>query len=160
MSTPSKPPNWVTLTEGESVLWSGHPSVYSIGPYAAVGTLVALAGVGLAFVDLVPSGLWWGPLVPIALGIALIVYAYLVRNSITYVITDEELYKKTGLLSRHVTKVRVEKVRNISTHQSFVQRFTSRGTVIIETATGGGIQFDYIDDLDGVSGILTSALDR
>jgi len=160
MSNSSNVPKWVHLGETETVRWTGHPSLYSIGSYALLGGLLILVGVGVAVAEVLPSDLWWGAVVPVVLGVGLMIYASLVRKSVTYVVTDEEIYKKTGLLSRHVSRVPVDKVRNVSTHQSLAQRFSSRGTVVIRTTTDDGMTFDHVENLEDVSKVLLETTDR
>lgn len=152
-------PGWVTLTEGEEVLWDEHPSLL---PY--VTTLISeilLVLVGLAIIVAGGIGALIGlsldiqvPVLAISLSTAiallLIVFGGLgiVSTMITwwstrYVITTDELYKKTGIVSRNVQNTRIGQVQNTSFDQSWLGRLASYGNVYISTAGTGGTEITF-----------------
>lgn len=133
--------DWLHLTEGERVRWTGRPSRYTIA--AALGFALVLAVIGIVLTGwLVPvtaeSGLpgWLGylPLVLTAAGLLSAVATYLNWVRLLYVITDDEIYVKHGLVSRDVTQVPLRRVQNTAYTQSVLQRMLSYGTVEIFTA--------------------------
>lgn len=129
-------PSWVTLTENEQLLWSGHPSVWTIGRWLGIGIL--LLAVGIVGVVLLTDLLRLLSLVPIVIGLLLVVVQTIrKRQQIRYVITSEEVYKKTGLLSRDVTNFRIDRIQNTSYTQSFPERLLTYGTIRIEMAGTG-----------------------
>jgi len=119
--------DWLTLDDNEEVLWSGEPRMVSIAPAIIIGI----------------------PLIPL-LGFGLIIMAgaYLSVKNTDFVVTNEGLYKKTGVLSRSVQKIGFEKVQNISFSQGILGNYFGYGNVEISTAGGSGVEmrFNGIDD--------------
>lgn len=155
-------PDWVTLTDDEEVVWSGAPSLHKITPQIAVGALISLAGLLLNV--FLPSDVPFRGaaylLVPI--GMLVVGVAYVRHQSVRYVVTTNEVYKKTGLLSRRVTTLRLDRVQNTTFTQSLGQRLLSYGDLYIETAGTGGTEmvFKSVREPQRVSSLLTEQLDR
>ena len=118
--------DWLTLDENEEVLWSREPMMVSIAPAVIIGVPLAIFGIG----------------------ILIIAVAYLNIKNTDFVVTDEGLYKKTGVLSRSVQKIGFEKIQNISFSQGIVGNYFGYGNVEISTAGGEGVEmrFSGIDD--------------
>lgn len=112
---------WLTLDEGETVEWTGQPHEYSLVPAVVIG-------VPLAFV---------------LIGFVIIGWAYLVRENTVYVITDEALYVKRGVVSRDVQRIGYEKVQNTSYSQDFFGKQFGYGHVEISTAGGSGVEMRF-----------------
>lgn len=159
--------DWLHLTEGETVRWTGRPSGYTIA--MALGTALALALVGIvltAWLGSVVSGgdapAWIGylPLVLTVVGVGWAVITYLDWVRLLYVITDEEIYVKHGLVSRDVTQVRLSRVQNTAYSQSVLERFLSYGDVEVFTAgtSTEDIVFESVPDPVRVKEILTTLL--
>jgi uncharacterized membrane protein YdbT with pleckstrin-like domain len=161
-----EPPGWVTLTEGEEVVWSGHPSlVTETGSILLGAVLVALgAAVGSApgpvaeipaRVSLVGAGV-------AVLGALVVGGAYVRTRARAYVLTTEEAYAKRGLVSRTVRNVRLDRVQNTGFSQSFLQRLVGVGSVHLDTAGTGGTEFvlSAVPDPQYVNGLVTEQLDR
>ncbi|RXK50052.1 PH domain-containing protein [Halorientalis pallida] len=113
--------DWLTLDDGEQVQWSGKPHVYSIVPALIVGLPLAL----------------------FLIGIPIVVGAYLNRENTVYLLTNEALYRKSGILSRDVQKIEFEKVQNISYSQGALGNYFGYGTVDISTAGGTGVEMQF-----------------
>lgn len=113
--------DWVTFDEDETILWSGEPHFYSIGPALVVGVPLSLLLIGI----------------PIVLG------AYLNRENTVYLLTTEGLYHKRGILSRDVQKIGFEKVQNISFTQGPLGNYVGYGNVDISTAGGSGVEMQF-----------------
>ena len=111
--------DWVSLDSNEKALWSGEPIFKSIYPALAIG------------IPLIPA---------FGLGLVVIVGAYLTMKNTDFVVTNEGLYKKTGVLSRNVQKIGFEKVQNISFSQGVFGKYFGYGNVEISTAGGSGIE--------------------
>jgi len=141
------PPDWVTMTDGEEVVWAGPPS---LRPYA-VETVVPVAFVlgGLAvllvptgavpFLDALPAG------VPglaklgtaglfVAIGLLAAVGELLRWYSHHYLVTTKEVYHKRGIVSRDVTNLPLDRVENTTFTQSPLGRLLSYGDVHVATA--------------------------
>lgn len=113
--------DWLTLDEGETVEWTGQPHEYSLVPALVIGV----------------------PLAIILIGVVIIVWAYLARENTDYVITDEALYVKRGVVSRDVQRIGYEKVQNTSYSQDFFGTQFGYGHVEISTAGGSGVEMRF-----------------
>jgi uncharacterized membrane protein YdbT with pleckstrin-like domain len=130
----------VDLVAGEHVVFSGHPSWRSIlGFYLKGLVLAALVGAIGAFALSVGAG------VGIGVGVfALVVLAGLLKRiGTTYTITSQRLEIRRGLLSRHVQEARLERVQNLDTSQSLLERALRVGTVDFDTAGAGDADFAF-----------------
>lgn len=153
-------PSWVTLTEGEELVWSGHPSLLSVGGSFVVGLIFIVIGIGVAiFFEGVIRLL---SLIPIGLGLFMIVVTYINYLSVQYVLTSEEVYKKTGILSRNVVNIRLDRIQNTSYSQSLPERFMTYGSIQIDTAGTGGtdIRLADVPNPEHVNGLITEHLDN
>ena len=122
--------DWLTLDDGERVLWSGQPHFYSIVPALVVGI----------------------PLSLVLIGIPLVVGTYLNRKNTHYVLTTDALYQKRGVFSRSVRKIAFEKIQNTSYSQGALGKHFGYGNIDISTAGGSGVemQFGSVPDPKGV----------
>lgn len=152
-------PDWVELTEGEAIVWRGHPSKYLLAGSAAVA--VVLVAVGIAVMALLSFPLAWAGPVLVLVGALLVLAGYLRLRSVQYVITDEEVYVKRGMLSRQVTNVRLDRVQNTGFEQSILQRLLSYGTVRVDTAGSGGTEvvLRSVPNPERVNSLLTERLE-
>lgn len=133
--------DWLQLTDGEEVRWLGRPSRYTIALSIVGGVLLVIAGIALTYwlQPVTVSGgtqnvLGFLPLLITLLGIAWIAYTYLDWLRLLYVITDEEIYVKYGLVSRDVTQVPIDRIQNTSYQQSVLERALKYGDIHIYTA--------------------------
>lgn len=153
-------PDWVTLTEGEEVLWEGHPSLRLITPAVIVGLVLAFGGIALTLFLTDPL-FRWVPLLAVPIGLAIIAWSYISLVSTHYVLTDEEVYRKTGLVNRSVAQIRLDRVQNTTCSQSIVERLFSYGDITIYTAGSDtmDITLDDVPRPNEVNRRLTEALD-
>src|SRR5699024_2107438 len=114
-------PGWVTLTEGETVLWDGHPSFRLIAPTVVFGLVIALAGIALTVVITDPT-IRWLFLIGIPIGIAIIAWAYFSLVSTRYILTSEEGYRKHGIGNRNVAHIRLNCSQSTTYSQSATKR--------------------------------------
>ena len=112
---------WLTLDEGEDVLWASTPHKSS---------LVSALLVGL-------------PLSLVLIGIPIIVAAYLSFTNTNYVVTTRGLYRKRGILSRDVKQIGFDKVQNISYSQGAIGSRLGYGSVEISTAGSSGVELTF-----------------
>jgi uncharacterized membrane protein YdbT with pleckstrin-like domain len=113
--------DWLTLDEGEEVIWTGQPHVYSLVPALIVGI----------------------PLSLLLIGIPIVVGAYLGRENTVYLLTNEGLYQKSGILSRDVQKIEFEKVQNTAFSQGPLGNAVGYGNVDISTAGGDSVEMRF-----------------
>ena len=150
------------LAAGEHEVFEGHPSwratlaFYIKGLLGTVVLVAAYAGVSNLFGDgaetsmLVVAGL-----VLLAL---VVVGGYVWRMATTYTITNRRLHIKRGIVARRTQEARLERVQNVNTSQSVIERLLQVGTVDFDTAGTDehGFKFDGVADPTGV----VQAVDR
>ncbi len=141
---------------GEEVIYSGHPSWRSIKAFYASGLAIGLV-VGI---------LWWLILSPLG---AVFVFAVIAAGTIgigllkriftVYTITSDRLSIQRGGLSKRVEQTRIDRVQNVSTSQSAVDRLFKVGTVDFDTAgaDGNDLRFVGVDDPPAVAAAVDKA---
>ncbi|WP_049915301.1 PH domain-containing protein [Natrialba taiwanensis] len=159
--------DWLHLMEDENVQWSGRPSRFTI-LFAIVGGLLFVLGgiVGTLMLLSVLDGqelpVWVGflPLVLAVVGVVIVGKTYLEWIRLLYVITDEEIYVKHGLISRDVTQIRLDRVQNTSFDQTILERMLSFGDVRIYTAgtSTEDLTFRDVPDPEQIKSTLTQLL--
>lgn len=156
----SDAPSWVTLTEGEQLVWSGHPSLRSVGGTFVIGLIVLAVGIGVGILS--EGIIQILSLVPIGLGLFIVGVTYINYRSVQYILTAEEVYKKTGIISRSVVNIRLDRIQNTSYTQSFPERFLGYGHIQIDTAGTGGSDLTLADvpNPERVNGLITEHLDN
>ncbi|HYF27668.1 MAG TPA: PH domain-containing protein [Baekduia sp.] len=129
------------LHAGERVVFEGHPSWRGILSFYVKGMAVALAlGVVVGLVAGAPEGVLAGAVVfGLVVGVGL-----LKRIGTRYVITTERLHIRRGILSRATQETRIERVQNVNTRQSVVERVLQVGTVDFDTAGTDDSEFRFV----------------
>jgi uncharacterized membrane protein YdbT with pleckstrin-like domain len=128
------------LHPGESIIYEGHPSWRSILGYYIRGFLIALV-IGAIGYALDGTGL--------GLGFWLLVFAivlvagFIRRFATVYTITSQRLRIKHGIIARHVQQTDIERVQNVNTNQSVIDRMLQVGTVDFDTAGTGDSDFKF-----------------
>ena len=128
------------LHPGESIIYEGHPSWRSILGYYIRGFLIALV-IGAIGYALDGTGL--------GLGFWLLVFAmvlvagFIRRFATVYTITSQRLRIKHGIIARHVQQTDIERVQNVNTNQSVIERMLQVGTVDFDTAGTGDSDFKF-----------------
>lgn len=103
--------------------------------------MLAVAVVGVVVLLLTSTGLGVGVL---AAGIALLVLAGFVKRMATvYTITNQRLRIKRGILAKKVQQTRIDRVQNVNTDQSVVERLLRVGTVDFDTAGTDDSDFTF-----------------
>ena len=143
------------LHPGENIIYEGHPSWRSILGYYIKGLAGALA---LAVVGYLLDGIGLG-VGFLLLVIALVLIAGFIRRFATvYTITTQRLRIKHGIIARHVQQTDIERVQNVNTNQSVLERMLQVGTVDFDTAGTGDSDFKFagVEDPEEV----VAAVDR
>jgi membrane protein YdbS with pleckstrin-like domain len=81
----------------------------------------------------------WAAAVVGALGLLLLLGAWIRRRSTEIVVTDRRVIYKRGLLSRHTVEMNVSKIETVDVEQGLAGRIWSYGTVVIR-GTGSGFE--------------------
>lgn len=157
--------DWIHVTDEDQIQWLGRPSRYTIAVSLVVAAVLAAGGVALSYgalpiVERRGLPLWVG-LIPLSLtlvGISSGLRTYLSWVRHLYVITDEEIYVRDGLLSREITQVPLERVQNASFDQSLLERLLSFGNVHIFTAGSSteDLTFESVPNPQDVAETLTN----
>jgi len=87
----------------------------------------------------------WGLVAAVVIvGAALLVLGGLVKRIATiYTITNQRLRIKRGILSKKVQQTRIDRVQNVNTDQSVIERLLRVGTVDFDTAGTDDSDFTF-----------------
>ena len=135
------------LEPGEQIIFEGHPSWRSIlGFYVKGIGLVILAGAATAGItratgDEVDEGLVAA--VSLVLLALVLVAGYLKRLFTTYTISNHRLHIRRGIVARKEQQTQINRVQNVNTNQSVLERVLQVGTVDFDTAAGDDYQFAF-----------------
>lgn len=128
------------LHPNEQIIYEGHPSWRSILGYyleGLVGAVVAGA------IGLLLDGIGLG------IGVFLLIFAlvllagFIKRFATVYTITTQRLRIKRGIIARHVQQTDIDRVQNVNTNQSVLERVLQVGTVDFDTAGTGDSDFKF-----------------
>jgi len=143
------------LHPGERIVFEGHPSWRSALTFHVMGFTAAVAAGVLAGVL---AGTTVGVVVVLAaLGIVLAI-AWLQRAATHYVVTDQRLRIRRGILSKRVQQTHIERVQNVNTDQSLLERMLRIGTVDFDTAGTEDSDFTFRGIADPAA--VVAAVDR
>jgi uncharacterized membrane protein YdbT with pleckstrin-like domain len=128
------------LESGEHLIFEGHPSWRSILGFYLRGLVVAALCGAIAYlaVDL-------GVAVLVALVVIVIAFVagYVKRLFTTYTITNHRLHIRRGIVARAEQQTQINRVQNVNTHQSVLQRMLVIGNVNFDTAAGDDYDFEF-----------------
>lgn len=128
------------LHSGESAYFSGHPSWRGSFAFHAGGVAASILVGALIFVI-------GSPLIGIAVAVVgtviTILFSMVQRMATTFTITDERLIIERGLLSKRMQQTRIERVQNVNTSQSVLERMLNVGVVDFDTAGSGDSDFSF-----------------
>jgi uncharacterized membrane protein YdbT with pleckstrin-like domain len=154
----------VDLAPDEREIYSGHPSPLSILTFYAKGLLVVVlagaiaAGVSAVAKDGVKTS-WVAAAVVVVLAVTLVA-GVLKRIATTYTITTRRLHVRRGILSRREEETRVDRMTNVTTSQSALERILRIGTVNFDTASNEPtdlFQFAGVADPHGIVSAVSEA---
>jgi uncharacterized membrane protein YdbT with pleckstrin-like domain len=95
----------------------------------------------------------------VAVGFAIVVLVgFIKRVSTVYTITNQRLRIKRGILSKRIQQTRIDRVQNVNTDQSVVDRMLRVGTVDFDTAGTDDSDFTFVG-VSNPSGVV-QAVDR
>ena len=143
------------LHPGEEIVFEGHPSWRGVLSFYLKGLAVAVA-VGAIVFFAVDPGPGIGAFV-VVMAVAILV-GLVKRMATRYAITTERLNIRTGILSKHVQQTHIDRVQNVNTEQTFVDRILRVGSVDFDTAGTDDSDFTF-RGVSNPSGIV-AAVDR
>jgi uncharacterized membrane protein YdbT with pleckstrin-like domain len=131
----------------EQVFFHGHPSWRAILDFYAKGiAAAAVAGIAAGLVTAIVSGhvqVGWIVAVVLVCFLAVLLVGAVKRARTTYTITNERLTIDQGLMSRNVQETRLERIQNVNSRQSLLERLLRVGTVDFDTAAGAEYDFAF-----------------
>ncbi|WP_028058601.1 PH domain-containing protein [Candidatus Solirubrobacter pratensis] len=143
------------LHPGEDVVFEGHPSWRAVLSFYITGTVaVVVIAVIVALVVSVVAGV----LAAIVLFALTVAVGLVKRMSTTYMVTSQRLYIRRGIFSKAEQQTRIDRVQNVNTRQSLLQRVLSVGTVDFDTAGTDDSEFRFVGIAD--PGRVVGAVDR
>ncbi len=134
------PPVTINLSDGETIIFQGHPSWRAILGFYLKGLVIAIV-LGI-IAKLVGSTADVFIVVIVVLAVTVLV-GFLKRWATTYTITTRRLNIKRGIISREIQETRLERVQDVNYSQSVYQRLMQIGDVDFNTAASGG-DYDFI----------------
>jgi membrane protein YdbS with pleckstrin-like domain len=130
----------VNLSDGEQIIFQGHPSWRAILGFYLKGLVIAIV-LGI-IAKLASSTTTVFVVVLVVLALTLLV-GFVKRWATTYTITTRRLNIKRGIVSREIQETRLERVQNVNYSQSVYQRLMQIGDVDFDTAASGDYDFIF-----------------
>jgi uncharacterized membrane protein YdbT with pleckstrin-like domain len=129
----------------EELFFHGHPSWRSMPGFHLKGLLLSvLIGAIAGLLSSIASGkvqVVWVVVAVLAVFVAVAATGLVRRLRTTYTITNHRLTIQTGLVSRELHETRLERIQNVNSQQSMLERLLGVGTVDFDTA--GSASFDF-----------------
>jgi uncharacterized membrane protein YdbT with pleckstrin-like domain len=129
------------LHPGEVIVFEGHPSWRAVLSFYITGFIGAVV---IAVIVALVASVALGVAVGVVLMALVIVVGLIKRWATDYMVSNQRLYIRRGILSKHVQQTRVDRVQNVNTNQSVVQRMLRVGTVDFDTAGTDDSDFRFV----------------
>jgi uncharacterized membrane protein YdbT with pleckstrin-like domain len=129
------------LHPGEEMVFDGHPSWRAVLSFYITGVIIVAVIVAVA--ALASGAVLAIVLGAVALGVMILV-GLVKRQATRYVITSERLHIRHGILAKKTQETRIQRVQNVNTEQSFIQRVLQVGTVDFDTAGTDDSEFRFV----------------
>lgn len=103
---------------------------------------------------------WMSSWLRLSLGIVTLgVLPFLFTYSNRYVVTDERVLKKTGLLRTNTEEYRIDDIQQLTTGQRIVEKLLGVGNIQFKTAaTGSSIKFLGMKDQDEIANTIRNQM--
>jgi uncharacterized membrane protein YdbT with pleckstrin-like domain len=125
------------LTEGEEILRQFRPHWKVLLP--AIGWAMLLAALaGLATAVLSFDWVWWSAGLAVVLWLGLSIRALVDWYATNYVLTNERIVVRRGLIARSGTEIPLENITNVLFSQRVIERLLGYGDVTVESAGSQG----------------------
>lgn len=146
------------LRDGEQLIWEGRPTWRAmLSFYIKWGILALLPAVVVAILNGVfdtSISQSLAILATIILLVAVVAIGWLLRIGTYYLITDHRIMIRRGILSRRERSASLDRVQNVNTSQTFIERMLNTGRVDFDTAgsdtSDADLTFVGIDDPHGL----------
>ncbi|MFO7793445.1 MAG: PH domain-containing protein [Candidatus Nanohaloarchaea archaeon] len=162
--------DWFDLYENERVEWWSHPALLLYLPKLVPSS--ALLILGLAGIVTGYPGFDYSRVLYLlaSLGVTgYILYILLEWRSVYYVVTDQRVIRKDGIIGEEIDTVNFSRVTNVKTDISIIERFLSLlvpdediGDLFIHTADDhrGDIKFVNVDGMSKAKEMIQSNLSQ
>jgi uncharacterized membrane protein YdbT with pleckstrin-like domain len=129
------------LHPGERIVFEGHPSWRALLSFYL--SAIAAAIVVAVVVALVAS-IVVGVLLGVVLIAAVVVVGLVRRMATVYLVTSQRLSIRRGVFSKRVQQTRIDRVQNVNTQQSLIDRVLRVGTIDFDTAGTDDSEFRFV----------------
>ena len=104
-----------------------------------------VVGCVVALVTAISDEIKWGLVAAVIVGgaVLVVVIGFVRRIATVYTITNQRLRIKRGILSKRVQQTRIDRVQNVNTEQSVMDRLVRVGTVDFDTAGTDDSDFTF-----------------
>jgi uncharacterized membrane protein YdbT with pleckstrin-like domain len=146
----------VDLHPGEDVVYEGHPTWRALLAFYLGGLLLAaVIGVVVALAASVALGVLCG----VVCALLVLVVGFVRRIGTTYMVSNQRLYIRRGILAKRVQQTRIDRVQNVNTNQRILERVLRFGTVDFDTAGTDDSDFRFVGiaNPDGVVAAIDTA---
>ncbi len=135
------------LIEGETLVWKGRPSWRSMVSFYikwGIPSLIPLVVIVLVreFTDQ-DWPIWVGIVITLILLVLVALIAWFTRLDQQFTVTSHRLIIRHGILSRREQSAHIDRVQNVSTRQTFVDRLLKVGSVDFDTAGTDDYEFIF-----------------
>jgi uncharacterized membrane protein YdbT with pleckstrin-like domain len=128
---------------GETVLYEAHPSMFRNHPFwFIIMVLLCLVGFAIPFLPIKTSGTTKlvEIAVPMVIGLIAFFIWWLKCKATTLTVTTERTSCRRGILSKSITEVWHQDIRNVQLDQSLLQRILDVGKLGISSAGQSGLE--------------------
>jgi uncharacterized membrane protein YdbT with pleckstrin-like domain len=85
-----------------------------------------------------------GVIVGVVLFALVVLVGFVRRMATTYMVSNQRLYIRRGVLAKRVQQTRIDRVQNVNTDQSLTERILRVGTVDFDTAGTDDSDFTFV----------------
>lgn len=129
------------LHPGERIVFEGHPSWRGLLSFYLSGIAGAVV---IALVVALAVGAALGVVVGVVLAAVVVLVGFVRRMATRYVVTSQRLRIHRGVFAKHMQQTRLDRVQNVNTEQSLVDRLLRVGTVDVDTAGTDDGEFRFV----------------
>lgn len=121
-----------------------HPSFIFVGVRYTVAAVLSLVIVVLGAMIAGKAWEWLSNLIPWVVGFGVVVlflnpiYNHILRQIETYTLTSEKVEIQTGLLIKRTQNIPLQKIQDVSTQITLLNRMLGIGDVVIDSASSSG----------------------
>jgi hypothetical protein len=148
------------LTEGEDVVVELRPHWAFLGwpLVAAIGAVALVVGIDVAFPH-APAGVG-----DVLLGVLAVAALWLAGRTLRWittslVLTTTRILERSGVLGRRALEIRLERINELSYHQSLPGRMVRTGELMVETGgESGDIMFEHVPRPAAFQSLITEQI--